>query len=226
MTGYATRRPYWSFLGGLGGPAVEAVAGKAANAAADAIFASGVTGTSLAALRMPDYSAAWPLVRQVADANVASAITGYMETAQSALRNILEYGEEAGINISVAVQQASLLQSIAAGAAPEEVAGDYWTDNDPSAYMDKDSEEISWLQDFAMSDAGAGVIKTGAYSSGWTGINKDAILEEGKRSDIDVAGLISAGERHRAAATSMGKYALYAGAAVLAAIAARKAGLL
>ncbi len=215
-----------SGLGSLGATSANAL--EAANAFAEAILSTGIFGTSLDGVRMPEYSRANGFLAQVDDANLAEAILGWARNAEDSINNVIKYSYEpgvVGVNISQAQMAVEQLQSIARGQPVQQVAGDEWTDSTTSgeahAYAHKDDEDLSLFQDFAMSDAGAGVIHTGAFTAGVTGINRDAILEEGKRSDLNVAADIAAGEK----VASMGKYAAYIGVAVVAYLAAKKAGL-
>lgn len=226
-TGCAGGRGCMSGLGDSNA-AVSANAIEAANAFAEAILSSGLFGTSLDGLRMPDFARGNSFLAQVADTNLSEAIFGYANSGSNAIKYLLEYGNDEGVaSDSVATAQMAVagLKSIAAGQPVQQVAGDAWTDAAKSgelrAYQHKDDEDLSLLQKFAMSDAGAGVIHTGAFTAGVTGINKQAILEEGKRSDLNVAADIAAGEK----VGSMGKYAIYIGAAVLAYLGAKKAGI-
>jgi hypothetical protein len=205
---------------------------EAANAYVEALLDTGVFGTSLDGLRMPDFSRGDGFLEQVSDSNTRDAISGYAGSGANAVRSIIDYGVDDYTPSYVAAAQAAVagLRSIAAGQSVQQVAGDAWTDSTKSgeaqAYAHKDDESLSWLQQVAMSDAGAGVITAGAFTAGVTGINKDAILDEAAGSDIDVGKLIKAGESARDSVLSVGKYAAYIGAAVVAYLAAKKVGVI
>lgn len=223
-------------VSGLGdsNAAVSANAMEAANAYAEAILETGVFGTSLDGLRLPDFARANALFGKVDAGDAAGqAVIGYANSGGNAVRNLVDYGNDEGAaDEYVATAQAAVagLKSIAAGQAVQQVAGDSWTDSTKSGavkeYVHKDDESLTWLQSIAGSGVGEGVITAGAFTAGVTGINRDAILDEAAGSDIDVGRLVEAGEAARESALSMGKYAIYIGAAVLAYLGAKKAGVI
>jgi hypothetical protein len=174
---------------------------------------------------VPWYTEADKQLARVEDQNTREAISSYAESARNAIKYIVDYGNsegaEAEVRAGVYSTIARLQAVVASGTDAVTAAGDVTTDVDPNEAK-KDAESTSWLQDFAMSDAGAGVIKTGAFTAGVTGINKEAILKEGKRSDIDVGSLVKAGEKFG----SIGKIGLIAAAAGAGFIVAKKLGIL
>lgn len=218
--GYSRNRPIdnappRSLLSGFGslGGTNETAAMVAANEYVRAIEASFISGVS----KLPDYSVADFQVAKIADPNLMQAVSGYATAAYNAMRNIKDYGD----NADPVQPLLDALRKIASGVMPETVAGDEWTAVDPSLAK-TDAEELSLFQQFAMSDAGAATIKGGAFTSGFTGINQDAILEEGKRSDIDVASYVEAGQK----AGSFTKWGLYAAIGVGAYFGLKKIGVL
>lgn len=231
-TGCASGHGCVSGLSGLGNAAVSADAMEAASAIREAILSTGVTGTSLDSLRMPDYSLGYSYLSKVTDGNVAEAIQGYAYGAEEAIRYLIEYGDDEGVADEKRAKVTSFtagLKSIVDGQAPAASTGEAYVSADRAdavrEYVHKDDQALSWLEQVAGSGVGEGIISAGAFTSGVTGINRDAIMDEARRSDIDVGRLVKAGEDARDSVLSMGKYAVYIGVAVVAYLGAKKAGL-
>lgn len=191
---------------------IESVAASAATAYAAAIMTALTTGPS-----MPNYSNADALVVKIEDPNTREAISGLATGARNQIYNAINYGEDP----SPAWMSRAQLEKLASGEAVESVAGDEWTDVDPDKAK-TGAESTTWLQDFAMTDAAKKVIQTGAFTAGVTGINKEAILKEGERSDIDVGSLVKLGEKFG----NWGKIGLVAAAVGAGYVVAKRLGII
>lgn len=214
-------------LAGLGLAGADAVEGTAVIAAR--AYVTALQNAMANGVVLPDFSSANSLLNEVVDTNTLNAISDAASSARNQIQNLINYGNDEGgeaeyrASIQMSVVQ---LQTIAAGVAPRQSLGADVSATDAQAAAAKSgAESKTWLQSFAGTDAAKGVIVTGAFTAGATGINKEAIQKEAWRlnnADIDVNKIIKKGE----AFASYGKYLGIAAALGVGYIIAKKAGIL